>query len=59
MGTQINIVDGKAQVTETKSTVTLYELEELEHEIQAIQNDIDRLEEKKQKAQDIINAFDK
>lgn len=55
----IEIIDGKAQVTKTTSEVTIYALEELDAEIESIQNDIDRLELKKQEKVKIREAFEK
>lgn len=56
---EIEIVDGKAEVTRTITEVTIYELEQLDSEIQAIQNDIDRLEAKKLEKQNIRKVFEK
>jgi len=56
---EIEIVDGKAQVTKTQTIeeVTIYTKEEIEHEIEALQNEIDKLETKKSIQQQILNAF--
>lgn len=56
---EIQIVEGKAEVTKIVREVSLYDLEELDHEIQAIQNDIDRLEAKKLEKEQIRAAFDR
>lgn len=58
METEIKIVDGKAEVTKTTSEVTIYALEELDAEIQSIQDEIDRLEAKKQEKITIREAFE-
>lgn len=57
--TEVKIVDGKAEVTKTTSEITIYALEELDAEIQSLQDQINRLEEKKQEKVNIRGAFEK
>lgn len=57
---EINMIDGKAQVTRTRTVeeVTIYSKTDVEQEIAILQSDIDRLEEKKQSLQTILAEFE-
>lgn len=55
----IEIIDGQAHVTQAVDETIIYSQDQIEQEIIAIQNEIDRLEAKKAVQQQILDAFER